>query len=74
MGNGNLSVFPPLCYPAAGCHSSAADLPVPGNPAGLPYCRHSMDAGTSGMRIKAYRQCGSVMEQTDVKHSVAAES
>ena len=24
--------------------------------------QHSMDAGTSGMRIKAYRQCGSVME------------
>lgn len=24
--------------------------------------KHSMDAGTSGMRIKAYRQCGSVME------------
>ena len=51
-------------------------MPVPGNPAGLPYIAADIAwiLGRPVWRIKAYRQCGSIMEQTDVKHSVAAEN
>ena len=51
---------PPLCYPAAGCQSSAADLPVPGNPAGLPYIEADI-AWMPGRPVCALRRIGSMV-------------
>ena len=48
------------CYPAAGCHSSAADLPVPGNPAGLPYIEANI-AWVPGRPVCALRRIGSTV-------------